>query len=212
MNELSIAPREVALEAGGYVKGVAIAIVTQNKDDEGLGRVKVRYPWYENPNESYWARVAVPMAGADQGTYFLPEKEQEVLVVFEREDIRFPFVIGALWNGKEATPLTNSDGKNDQRVIRSRDKHELFFDDGANSAVHLKLKDGKIVEMTNDQMRFDDGQGNSFTIQSTSGAVDIKANGHLTIKAAAITLDASGTMEIKAGATMTIRGTLVQIN
>ncbi|MEH2530772.1 uncharacterized protein involved in type VI secretion and phage assembly [Bradyrhizobium sp. AZCC 1588] len=210
MEGLSIAPREVALEAGGYVKGVAVAVVTQNKDDEGLGRVKVRYPWYENPNESYWARIAVPMAGADQGTYFLPEKEQEVLVAFEREDIRFPFVIGALWNGKDATPLNNSDGKNDLRVIRSRDKHEILFNDGADSALHLKLRSGQILELTNEQMRWDDGQGNSITVKS--GAIDVKALSKVTISAPTITLDASGTMEVKAGATMTIRGTLVQIN
>ena len=50
------------------------------------------------------------------------------------------------------------------------------------------------------------------TIDSNSGALDIKAIGQLTIKAPKITLDASATLEIKAGATMTIRGTLVQIN
>ena len=209
MQNLSLAPSEVALEAGGYVKGVAIAVVTDNVDKDGLGRVKVRYPWYENPTESYWARIAVPMAGADHGTYFLPEKEQEVLCAFEREDVRFPYIIGALWNGKDATPLKN-DGNNDVRVIRSRDKHEVMFNDSVDSALHLKLKPGQILELTKNQMRWDDGQGNSITVKN--GAIDIQAVSQVTIKAASITLDASGTMELKAGATMTIRGSLVQIN
>jgi uncharacterized protein involved in type VI secretion and phage assembly len=204
--------REAAHEAGGYVKGVAIAIVTQNRDPDGLGRVKVRFPWYENANESYWARLAVPMAGKKQGTYFLPEKDQEVLVAFEREDVRFPYVIGALWNGKDTTPTTNADGKNDQRLIRSRKGHQLMFDDGTKGLVELKLDDGKKLAIDDDGIRLDDGKGNSFRIDSNSGALDIKAIGQLTIKAPKITLDASGTLEIKAGATMTIRGTLVQIN
>jgi Type VI secretion system/phage-baseplate injector OB domain len=45
------------------ITGVAVAIVTQNSDPDQLGRVRIRFPWYEKPNESYWARIAVPMAG-----------------------------------------------------------------------------------------------------------------------------------------------------
>jgi len=212
VNVVAMTAREVEHEAGGYAKGVAVAIVTENEDKEGLGRVRVRYPWYEKPNQSYWARIAVPMAGRKQGTYFLPEKEQEVLVAFEREDIRFPYVLGALWNRPDGVPTTNDDGKNDHRLIRSRKGHELLFDDGRKGLVQLKLQDGKKLAIDDDGIRLDDGAGNSFTVESKSGALNIKANGRLTIKAAAITLDASGTLDIKAGATLTIRGTLVQIN
>jgi uncharacterized protein involved in type VI secretion and phage assembly len=212
MNVLNFERSEAAHEAGGYIKGVAIAIVTQNRDTEGLGRVRVRFPWYENSNESYWARIAVPMAGNQQGTYFLPENGQEVLIAFEREDVRFPYVIGALWNGKEPPPTTNADGKNDQRLICSRKGHQLMFDDGDRGLVELKLNDGKKLAFDDDGIRLDDGKGNSIAIDSNSGALDIKASGQLTIKAPTITLDASGTLDIKAKATLTIRGSLVQIN
>src|SRR3974390_1206682 len=123
--------------------GVAVAVVTQNRDPDGLARVTVRFPWYENPNENYWARLAVPMAGQGQGTYFLPEIGQEVLVAFDRGDVRFPYVVGALWNGKEGPPTTNSDGKKDRRVIPPREGHWLLFDDGSKGLVELKLQDGK---------------------------------------------------------------------
>ena len=43
-----------------YAKGVAIALVTQNKDDESLCRVKVRYPWHDKPHESYWHALRCP--------------------------------------------------------------------------------------------------------------------------------------------------------
>ena len=62
MTLMEAAPRETAHEAGGYLKGVAVALVTQNKDDEGLCRVKVRFPWHDKPRESHWARLATPMA------------------------------------------------------------------------------------------------------------------------------------------------------
>jgi fatty-acyl-CoA synthase len=66
------------VESGGYAKGVAIAIVRENKDDSGLVHVKVSYPWYSQPRVSYWARVAAPMAGKERGVYFIPEIGDEV--------------------------------------------------------------------------------------------------------------------------------------
>jgi uncharacterized protein involved in type VI secretion and phage assembly len=69
--------------------GVVIGIVTNNKDTEGLGRVKVRFPWLSDLNESFWARVASPMAGDNRGVFFLPEKDDEVLVMFAHGDVAF---------------------------------------------------------------------------------------------------------------------------
>ena len=57
----------------------------------------------------------MPMAGKERGLVLIPEVGDEVLVAFEREDLRFPYVLGALWNGKDKPPLANDDGKNDKR-------------------------------------------------------------------------------------------------
>ena len=107
----------------GIVRGVSVAIVAQNKDPEGLGRVKVRFPWRENPDESHWARIAVPMAGNGRGIWFLPEVDDEVLVAFDAERVEHPYVIGCLWNGQDLPPERNADGRNDLRVIHSRSGH-----------------------------------------------------------------------------------------
>ena len=61
-------------------KGVAVAVVTDNKDPDDLCRVKVRYPWHDRPRKTYWARLAVPMAGNDRGVVLVPEVGDEVLV------------------------------------------------------------------------------------------------------------------------------------
>src|SRR5437868_3604561 len=97
----------------GRISGVVVGVVTNNQGDpDGLGRVKVKFPWLSNEEESFWARVAAPMAGKERGFYFLPEVEDEVLVAFEQGDVRFPYVVGSLWNGKDAPPAKNDDGKN----------------------------------------------------------------------------------------------------
>jgi uncharacterized protein involved in type VI secretion and phage assembly len=205
-------PRETTLEAGGYLKGVAIAVVTQNQDDEGQCRVKVRYPWYENPRESYWARLATPMAGADRGLVLIPEVGDEVLVVFEREDLRFPFILGALWNGQDKPPVANDDGKNDKRKLVSRKKHYLLFDDGSQGVVELAHEKGRKITFDDKGIVVQDANGNEVSIDSSSGAMTLQAQGQLNITATSISIQATGTLELQAGATLTINGTLVSIN
>lgn len=212
MTLMESATRETAHEAGGYVKGVAIAVVTQNKDDEGLCRVKVRYPWHDKPRESYWARLACPMAGKGRGTVFIPEVGDEVLVAFEREDLRFPYVMGALWNGQDKPPINNGDGKNDRRIITSRKKHHLLFDDGTAGKVELRHERGRMIVFDDNGFSVQDEKGNVVKVDSNSGAMTIEAKGQLSIKAATVTIEATGTLELKAGATLTIRGSLVNIN
>ena len=102
--------------AGRYY-GVVVGIVTNNQDPNNMARVRVKFPWLSDDNESWWARMAVPMAGSGRGSYFLPEVDDEVLVAFEHGDVRSPYIVGGLWNGKDSPPANNSDGKNNIRVI-----------------------------------------------------------------------------------------------
>ncbi|MEJ2366105.1 MAG: phage baseplate assembly protein V, partial [Deltaproteobacteria bacterium] len=92
------------------VYGVVVGIVRDIKDPENLGRVKVDFPWLGEAAEavsiksdddrahSFWARIAVLMAGKERGTYFIPEVDDEVLVAFEHGDMDRPFIVGGLWN------------------------------------------------------------------------------------------------------------------
>lgn len=212
MNLMDVAPRETTLEAGGHAKGVAVAVVSENKDDSGLGRVKVRYPWHEQPRNSYWARVAVPMAGKDFGSYWIPEVDTEVLVAFERGDLRFPYVIGCLWNGVDGAPLTNADGKNDLREFRSRKKHKLTFDDGEPGRVQLELHDGKRLTFDDKGIQIDDDQGNSIVIETSSGGMTLEATTKLTLKAPSVVIEGQQSVDVKANVNLNLRGTMVNIN
>ena len=128
----------------GRFYGMTVGVVTNNKDEEGLGRVKVKFPWLSEQDESYWARVVTPMAGKDRGMYFLPEKDDEVLVAFEHGMIEFPYIIGALWNGQDKPPESNNDGKNNKRVIKSRSGHQIILDDTQNNEqIIIRDKTGK---------------------------------------------------------------------
>lgn len=151
---------------GSRLFGVMVGIVTDNQDPEGLGRVRVRFPWLSQDDASHWARIAVGMAGKDRGMFFLPEVDDEVLVAFEHGRPEYAYVLGALWNGKDKPPTANSDGKNNLRMLRSRSGHEIVLDD-TDGAEKVIVRDG--------------GGNNSVIIDVAQGSITITADKKLVI-------------------------------
>jgi uncharacterized protein involved in type VI secretion and phage assembly len=211
--DLLIDPNERAMQAG-RLAGVVIGIVTNNQDPDGLGRVKVKFPWLSDADESTWARVAVPMAGKERGIYFLPEVEDEVLVAFEHGDLRFPYVIGSLWNGKDAPPAKNDDGKNNVRLIKSRSGHIIRLnDEDGKEKIEIIDKSGK------NSLTFDTAS-NTLTIKADKDIILSAANGTIKLDAQKVELkssadakiEAGAGMDVKASGQMTIKGATVNIN
>jgi uncharacterized protein involved in type VI secretion and phage assembly len=193
-------------ESSGKFFGVVVGIVTNNQDPENMARVRVKFPWLSDDHESWWARIAVPMGGSGRGTYFLPEVDDEVLVAFEHGDVRSPYVVGALWNGKDSPPTNNSDGKNNIRLIHSRSGHLVRLDDTDG--------DEKIEVI-------DKTAGNKITIKSSDNSMRLECTGKMTLHATAgmeitcdadIKIQANATMDIESTAPMTIKGAMVNIN
>lgn len=140
--------------------GVVSGEVTQIVDPEGLGRVKVKFPWYSDSNESAWARCAAPMSGSGTGVYFLPDVGDEVLVGFVQGNFDDPIVMGGLWNGTKRPPATNADGLNRLKLIKTK-KHTITLDETA----------GK------EQIVVRSGGGLTITLDDTSAAPGITLEG-----------------------------------
>ena len=104
------------------IDGFAIGKVTEVKDPEGLGRIKVRYP-HLSDTITEWASVASIMAGTGRGCYFMPEVDDEVLVAPQQGDWNHPFIIGFVWNPVQAPP--SQDPR--ERMICSKNKHIIRF-------------------------------------------------------------------------------------
>ncbi|MFZ5476389.1 MAG: phage baseplate assembly protein V [Myxococcota bacterium] len=115
----------------GQMPGLVEALVVDNVDPEKLGRVKVKFPTLPEMPESYWARLAMPMAGRERGWMTIPEVDDEVLVSFMHGDHDHAIVLGSLYNGVDTPPYANEDEENNLRVFQSRSGHRLTFDDTA---------------------------------------------------------------------------------
>ena len=200
--------------AAQRMSGVVVGVVTNTQDPAGLGRVKVKFPWLSDSEESFWARVATPMAGKGRGFYFLPEVEDEVLLAFEHGDARFPYVLGALWNGQDKPPENNDKGENNIRSIKSRSGHVIRLDDtNGEEKIEILDKSGKnmivfdtaknTITMTSDK---------DITLSASKGTIKLDAQ-KIEIKSSADTkIEAGAGMDVKATGTMNVKGAMVNIN
>jgi uncharacterized protein involved in type VI secretion and phage assembly len=194
-------------EPPGRVYGVVTGVVTNNQDPDGLARVKVRFPWLSGGDESAWARPAVPMAGPDAGTYFLPDVDDEVLVAFEQGDVRFPYVLGSLWRGggdAAEPPEDNADGKNARKTIRTRSGLTITLDDsdGAEQIV-IAGKQGKpriVIDAAQDAITI---EGGDVSVKATSGK--------LALEGTQVEISSSGTMKVKATGTLDLEGATASV-
>ena len=151
MNLLELlAPRDEIAPGHDRIYGAVVGVVSSIDDPDRLGRVRVLFPWLKEDLESRWARLVSFMAGADRGGVFRPEVGDEVLVLFEHGDLRFPYIIGGVWNGKDAMPSERGgDGGNDIRLIKSRSGHTIVLDDTSGSEkITVSDKSGNSVELS----------------------------------------------------------------
>jgi uncharacterized protein involved in type VI secretion and phage assembly len=188
---------------GGRWYGVYPALVSDIKDPDGQGRVKVTLPWSPDTGSGRyeaWARLATLMGGADRGSWFIPDVNDEVLVAFEAGDARRPYVVGALWNGTDQPPESmDGAGKNAKKLLCSRNgvKITLEDEDGQEKLVletpggqKVTLKDGPgAVEVV-------DSNGNSVKLESAG--ITVNASAKVTINASQVAISA-GMVQVDAG-------------
>lgn len=194
--------------------GLMVGIVTNTKDPESLGRVKVKLPAMDPAPETSWARVVTVGGGASRGYFAVPEVNDEVLVGFEGGDPRRPVVLGGLFNSKSKPHKYDVDeGSGDvlSRRISSRLGHYVELKDGTSPAeqyvmVALAGEEHKI-RLGKDKADIEVPDNVPFTIKVGSNAsIAIDAAGNLTIKAVNIKMESQANTEIKAGAVAKLDG------
>ncbi|MBD2207058.1 VgrG-related protein [Calothrix sp. FACHB-1219] len=194
-----------------------VGIVTDNKDPKGLGRVKVKFPTLTEEHASHWARIVAAGAGNQRGFDCLPEINDEVLVGFEHGDIHRPYILGGVWNGKDAPPEGVNDtvvgGKVRLRTVKTRTGHTLQFVEEAQGSskagVRVQTKGGHKIYL-NDSDRCIEIQtngGHKIKMDDQGKAkITVESTGDLSLNAP------KGNIEITAGMTVTVKGTLIKLN
>jgi uncharacterized protein involved in type VI secretion and phage assembly len=183
---------------------LVVGLVTNNKDPESMGRVRVKYPSLSDTEESNWARIATPSSGNARGLLMLPQVNEEVVIGFEHGDTRRPIVVGSVFNGKDkpgADLLQKNDGTfsvlSDQKIHQHSKKD---FEIKSDQNMTVEIKKDKTETIQGNYKNTATGNGNLKAQQYT-----IEAGAVMTVKGANVTVEASGSLTLK-GSAVTIQG------
>jgi uncharacterized protein involved in type VI secretion and phage assembly len=209
-------------------KSLVIGIVTNNEDPEtNFARVRVKYPTLDGEqNEGAWARVVAVGAGPDRGQMMLPQVGDEVLVGFEYGDPHRPYVLGALWNGKDQpkpehlNPKKPKDHPDGSYVLRSP-KH---IDMAAVEEVVIKADKDMTVEVTgNEEMTvkksFKLDAATELTLVCGKAKIVLKQDGTINIDGGNVTVNGQmgatvkgAKVDVQGQGPVTVKGATVAIN
>jgi uncharacterized protein involved in type VI secretion and phage assembly len=186
---------------GGRWYGVYPALVSDLQDPDGQGRVEVTLPWSPDSGSSRyqaWARLATLMAGNNRGSWFIPDVDDEVLVAFEGGDPRRPYIVGALWNGRDSPP-ESIDRNNYKKVLKSRNgvKVTLNDQDGQEQLI-LETPGGQKITMKDGPGSIEIADSNGNSIKLESAGVTVTASAKVTVNASSIAISA-GMVTVDAG-------------
>lgn len=216
---------------GGRAAPLTVGIVASLEDPDGRNRVQVRLPWRGETGDGVWARLATLDAGDGFGTVFVPGVGQEVLVAPLDGDDATLVVLGSLFNGTQAAPVTVSDDENLVRAIVSPDGHRITLEDGDASAVTIETPAGNILRLAESDSEVTLTHGDSgnalrlsddgieltaatgdIVLSATSGKVKLDASGIEGKSTGPAKLESSATFDVSASATLGLKGALVNIN
>jgi uncharacterized protein involved in type VI secretion and phage assembly len=138
-----------------------------------------------------WARIATLMAGANRGTWFIPDVGDEVVVAFEQGNPDRPYVLGSLWNDAIPPPQT-MDVDNNKKLVRSRNGVQIMLDDqGGRESIVIETPGGQ-------KLTLEDGPGAVVLTDSNGNSVALRTNGIIVNAASRVVLNASA-VEVNAG-------------
>jgi hypothetical protein len=208
-----------------------VGIVTNNVDPKKWGRIKVKFPTLTEDHESHWARVVGVGAANDRGFDCLPEVNDEVLVAFEHGDIHRPYILGGVWNGKDAPPEkvddSVQDGKVRLRTVKTRTGHILQFVEedkgGSKAGVYITTSGGHKVRINDSDRKVEietngghtltmDDNGIGSISMSSTGSISIDARTSIDIRANTSISINGNTISIKAPGPVTVQGTPIALN
>lgn len=199
--QVSEASGRMASGLGGLFFGVLPALVIDNQDPDGQGRVKISLPGIPDTGSGayeVWARLATLFAGKDRGSWFIPDKDDEVLVAFEHGDARRPYVLGGLWNGSDSPPQS-MDSQNNIKLFCSRNGVKITLDDQqGQEKLILETPGGQSVTLKDGPGSIEAKDSNGNSIKMEASGVTIEAAAKVTVNASQVAVSA-GMVTVDAG-------------
>jgi uncharacterized protein involved in type VI secretion and phage assembly len=184
-----------------WLAGAHLAKVISTRDPDQKGRVQIQILAADSDGLALiWARVAVPFAGNNYGAYLIPGVGEEVLVVFTGNDMQYPVIIGALWNGMQDVSEEANGIDIDRWTITGRNgtRIAIIEQSPGSELVEIETPAGATATLTDTnggEIKLS-VNGNSVTLGGAS--ISVETPGEFSVDAAAISMSA-GSVTVTAG-------------
>lgn len=212
---------------GAAGQGLVPAVVSDVKDPQKLGRVRLTMPWLDGQYTTGWARVVTPGAGAGRGALILPEVGDEVLVGFTGGDLDTGYVLGGLYNGKDtlpalqADPVDGSSGEIAVRAVVGRTAHRLeLAESSAADGILLTTGDGKflvkldkkgqLIELTSEGT-IKLAAKNGVSVDAGSGPLELSGQKVTVTSKSDVGIEGSGQASVKGSSGASLEGATVKV-
>lgn len=173
--------------------GVTLGIVEENYNKDMPGMLKVRIPVRDEESTIVrWAKMMQSYTGPKWGFYFLPEKDDQVLLAYERGNVEKAYVIGAVPRDKDKLTSKSANEENSFKRIVTRHGTEVTFEDGgeedgSKDKFYIRTA-GKAWELTmnneKQQMTLADKDKNcELILQAEKEAVMLRSKSKITLQA-----------------------------
>lgn len=199
--------RQVEERRFGKFRGV----VTDHRDPQKLGRLKLLVPAVLGDQETDWAMPCAPYGGQGYGLFLVPQIDAHVWVEFEEGDLHRPIWTGVFWQTPDDVPSDASLPDPTTQLLRTPEGHVLQLD-GASGSERFRLAHPSGAEMIVDPdggFALTDANGAVVKLDASAGEIRISdANGNSAKLSSAGVLveDANGNKVELAAAGVTVQG------
>ncbi|KAA3624878.1 MAG: type VI secretion system tip protein VgrG [Bacteroidetes bacterium] len=211
------------------INGLQIGKVLKIIDDpKSEHRIQINLPATESTqNKGIWARMATLDAGNERGTFFRPEKGDEVIVGFINDDPNQAIILGHLHSKKNKPPVT-AEETNAQKGFISRSELKITFDDEKKQIlIQTPAGNQVLLDEENKSLFIEDQHQNKITLEKNGIFLESQKNielnapkGKISLAAKDINIEANSNLNAKAGMNAsfegktqaTLKGQMVMIN
>ena len=181
-----------------------VGVVTDNRDPDCLGRIRISYDTVVPGSVSPWLPVIGQGRGKGKGMWTLPEIGTQCLAVFTAADRSRGYVLGFIYDREHLPPESGTEKRCDSTLLQTRSHRIEVTDKEGSEEIRIESAEGR--------MRVSIGKSGGIKVENELGGINIKCRNlkcegegeiHLATKKT-LTARTDDALKIKAGGSLNI--------
>ena len=143
-----------------------VGVVTDNRDPDCLGRIRISYDTVVPGSVSPWLPVIGQGRGTGKGMWTLPEIGTQCLAVFTTADRSRGYVLGFIYDREHLPPESGTEKRCDSTLLQTRSHRIEVTDKEGSEEIRIESAEGR--------MRVSIGKSGGIKVENELGGINIK--------------------------------------